>query len=535
MTMDDTVMVGNDTFEVDWAIPDTLPDGMYTLRATLASAGLGITSVDQEVTINRLAERVEITDPVTRSASPSRFGTIVPLAGQVPAEEAEGQLKPIGNIDGLNTGETDGSGTSRVRAFYTTSPPGSTPAWTVCGTENAPGDALLSGAANDGVRCTLESVSQQTAVTGVALLANNSNRGPYDGRLNQAGDATRVEDSYVQTPTTLEPLGDPVVQRDIGPDQEYGCQEVVVLLTDQYEREIVGANVDVNAVGPSDRLKFDTGILPPYGVVAPARGGHAMELGYDCFGGSDRETPGEQGEHQVIGGPDLKHVESDSFGTEDTGEWGFNLYIPAGEVSDARYITQYVVWLDEGNDGSMINDDGCGADELSTFGSIGWGGDPTVAEAVTFDLHCEPHPPTTCPGGPALPDGTCPTVAPTPSESPSPTPTPTSKPDPKPVRDDITLRASDRKVPQRKAVVFRGRVRSAKASCKVNRPIRLASRRGPGKKFKVRDRTLTNNVGRWSFRRKMRVTSQWRAVARRTPGCPRLRTRILKVSVSRRT
>ena len=257
------------------------------------------------------------------------------------------------------------------------------------------------------------------------MVANNG-QSEYNRRLNQAGDATRIEESYAQVPTTFSTVGEEVIQAELGPDQEFGCQEIVAHLADQHGREIAGANIDVNAIGPSDRLKFENGIFTEEsGVKPPDRGGHAEEVAWTCLSGSD-ERANKQGEHQVVGGPDLKHVEADDYGTEDTGDWGFNLYVPAEEVSDARFVTQYVMWVDEANDGTFINDDGCTTDEKAAFGTIAWGGDPKLAEAVDLNVHCEsptpPPPPPTCPGGPALPDGTCPTASPSPSTSPSPQP-----------------------------------------------------------------------------------------------------------------
>lgn len=122
----------SDTFEAHWAIPDTLPDGAYTLRATVFENNVGVASVDKNVSIVRTAENVHVTYPNNGADSTfpnsGRFGTFAPLATSVPAEGSPQRPNPVGNIDNRHTfSATAGSGATFVRGFYTTSAPGTEP------------------------------------------------------------------------------------------------------------------------------------------------------------------------------------------------------------------------------------------------------------------------------------------------------------------------------------------------------------------------------------------------------------------------
>ena len=504
LTLDDVTMVGSDTFETDWDIPNNLTEGTYTIRATVASGGVGIDSASQDVFINRVAERVEITYPSGRTTPEgSSFGTYSPLGTELPEGGMGSRQLPVGNIDGLNTGETPGNGASRVRAFYTVSPPGSKPAWVPCGTETAPGDALWDDAANNGVRCTLQSASHQLAVTAVALVANTSNSDEFDTRFNGAGDATRVTNSYSQIPTSLSITEGDTGQVDASADGSFACWSVTANLVDQVGREVVGANLDVHATGPADSLKFGRGLIDGPGQV-PDRGGHASEPGFDCFGGSDDTEPRDQGEHQVIGGPDVKHLETAAAGTNDAGSWSFLLYVPAEGPTTNRFTSYYSIWTDEGEDGSSVNDDAFAAGELCTAGLIGWDKAPVAAEAGTLPLFgCEP-------------------------EGPEPEPEP--EPEPRPTEDKLSLRVSDNAVFRGSRVTFSGKVATVDEDCTPQRQVVLRSRKSGGG-FRDRVETIASSDGRWSLTRKIYKTRDWRVVAPATDSCDRLRSRIVKVTI----
>lgn len=531
--IDDVDRVGADTFEADWDIPDTLPDGMYTLRATLASGVLGVDSTDQNVMIQRVAERAEITYPDNRSGT-GKYGMFVPLAS---TKDADGNLeppRPVGNIENLNTGFANGSA-SYVRAFYTTSTPGSAPVWQPCGTEAAAGNPIPSGAADNGLRCRLANPEELGAVTAVALLANTS-QDEYDNQFNQAGDATRVLEPYAQVPTKLEVIEGQSATIESGEGGSFSCLLVTVSLADQLGREIAGANMDAQAWGPHDRLRFGTGFFDTYSADPPDRGSHASEAGIHCFRPEDDRSPrGQQGEHQVIGGPDVKHVEATTTatspagnGTSDTGIWGFELHIPNDSDTPERHTTYWEVWVDELNDASAVNNDTYDANEVCRSGLVGWDA-PASSDPMGVTPSC-PNAPPVDPCATASPQTTqpCPTTSPSPSTSPSPTSSPTSPP-----QDEgtITLNAGRKRVPAGTRVRFSGAVDSSD-ECTSGRQIVLQSRR-PGKSFRNRVLTASGSDGAWSTSRRLRKTTEWRVLARAAAGCAELTSSVVKVRVKR--
>ena len=399
-TMDSTLGdPSQNTYEADWAIPSTLPDGDYTLRATLFENNEAIDTADQDVIVMRTAERVEITYPTAGGTGPGptdgSFGTFAALAREVPAEGAPTRGLPVGNIESNNTGAAPGTGTSFVRTFYTVSQPGTSPDWIACGTEKAPGDASsLSTAAHNGVRCTLKNPTHQTLVTAVSAVANTS-QNSFDPNFNQAGDVRRVKDSYAQVPTTFGLLdGSTGVTIPENDDGSWNCHTATTMLTDQRGWEILSANIDVHTSGPNDKLRYDTGIFAPSGFQAPDRHVTSPEPGYDCLGGNDQVVD-NQGEHQILGGPDIKHIESDGGGTGDTGTWSFSFWTPNDSVTAERFTAGFTAWVDEFDDGCIANDDLFGQDELSASGIVGFGKGPgaPVPFPSRFVESCLPKPP----------------------------------------------------------------------------------------------------------------------------------------------
>ena len=517
--IDDVEQVGTDTYEADWDIPDTLPDGPYTLRATLASGVLGIDNVDQPIMIQRLAERAEITYPDNRSGS-GGYGMFVPLGTSANADGAAEAPKALGNTDIRYTSAAPGSGTAKVRAFYTVTDPGAEPQWLACGTESAGGAAIPSSAADNGVRCTLGSVEHLPLVTAVAVVSNTTKQG-YEAALNQAGDATRVVDAYAQIPSTLD-----VITGATGTVDGGGCHLVEVEVADQFGREVTGANVDVHAWGPTDRLKFGTGTFDDWASVAPDRGSHASEEGIHCFAPEDDQSPvGPQGEHQVIGGPDVKHIETDPVGTDDTGTWGFQLYLPADNATTERHTTYWEVWLDETNTGSSVNSDTYDVNELCRSGLVGWDSGAATTPVPGATPSCPDQPPTEPCGGTATQTPQpCPT-------SPSPTPTVSPTPTPPPGDDDsITIKANDRKTQRGRRVRFSGAI-DASAGCRAGREVLLQSRLSGGK-FRTRVLTASAADGHWSVRKKVRRTAEWRVLARANGACGSLSSSAIKVRVT---
>lgn len=503
-TFDQINQVGNVTFEHRWNIPTTLPDGPYTLRATLFQGNESVASVDQDVTLLRLADRAEVlyptTDPGSAFPGGGGFGTFHPLARSLPEEGDPDRPLPVGNVEQAHTGESeDGGGTASVRAFYTTSTPGSVPEWKACGTEGAPGAAPFpSGAANDGVRCTLAEAADQSKITAVAAVAN-SNPGGYDPTANGAGDVVRVLNSYAQVPVSFNiASGDGAKLNANGTTGAFPCHTITGSLTDQASREILGANIDVQAFGPTDKTWFDTGFDTEGPVKEADRNHHLTEPGYDCFGQNDR-TGSPQSEHQIRGAPDLKHVESTDRETNDKGEWGFSFKIPGEQVTEERFTFHYTMFVDEADDGCHANDDLLTGSELFRAGSVGLGADPAapVAPAVSAVDQCGPPPP---PPPPILIDRL------------------------------IDIDVSSTAVRKGRKVRFFGKIESKEDKCESIQVVQLKTRNRKGRKFKTIAVGRTDNFGNYEFRKVIiSRTRQYRAVAPATDECKRTASAIVTV------
>ena len=500
-TIDSDFTSAANTYQANWNIPDNLPDGPYTLRATLFSNNEAISNVDQAIVINRLAERMEITYPGVGSSGPGpvdgSFGTYAPLAQAIPEEGAATRGLPIGNIDGNHTGLAPGSGTSYVRAFYTISAAGTDPEWITCGTQGAPGSATLSSAANDGVRCTLEDAAHQTLVTAVAAVANNS-QGAFDPAMNGAGDAARVLEAYSQTPAALNlSEGSTQVMIEESEDGSYACHIASATLEDERGREVLGANIDVHASGPNDKLRFDTGLLSESGLQAPDRHVQALEPGYDCFAGSTEGEVLDQAEHQILGGSDIKHIESDATGTEDDGLWAFGLWTPKESVGDS-YSARFTMWVDEADDGCNANDDRFTDGELSATGIVGFGFFPPPVEPLA-----------PVPLSPCVP----------PSEGPA--------------LRTVSLFADRDRAESGEEVTVTGTVSSAYIDCVDEEAVKIKWRR-PGRRFTKVTEVITATDGSFSATvYPKRGQNEYRAVVPLTETCVRARSEVVSVRTPR--
>jgi hypothetical protein len=497
-TLDAVSEIGPDTFDYKWDIPNTMPDGAYTLRATLFSQNEAIDHVDKNITIIRLGDKATVDYPTRTpgSAWPTdgSFGTYRPLAPALPKTGIAQRGKPVGNIDTSHTVGTElTSGTTRVRAFYTTAAPGTAPQWKACGTEKTPGHPVPSSAANDGVRCTLASSADQKQVTAVAVVANSS-PGEYEPAANGAGDAIRVGRAYAQRPKTFS-----IVEGDGGvleenPNGGFPCHTVVSHLEDFKGREIVAANVDVHATGPTDKLRLDTGLLPHSGITHADRNHSLAEPGFDCFGENEQSTS-DQSEHQILGGPDMKHAEADSFGTDDEGNWGFSFKVPANQVGSERFSVHAWTHVDEGDDGCHANDDSLRLDELVDTTSVG------------LD-----RAPATTPPPVASAEERC---------------------DRLPALRTIGLSAGRRRVPIGQTVDLRGAILGI-PRCIRGQSVRLRSRKPGERRFTGSRTARSRSNGRFSFQNiRVNKTLEYRASVRRTSRCVAATSEIVKVRARR--
>jgi hypothetical protein len=268
-------------------------------------------------------------------------------------------------------------GSASVKAWFTTSAPGTSPVWRLCN----PGEG--STAFPDGVRCTYPGDDPTTKETNEAVdPAKVTAVGLLHGDAG-AGDVVRVT-PYVQEPAgfssqvfarlattgAIDTATPGSFTRHKDPNTGlYGCSDwVQVKVTDQVGRSIAGANLDAHAQGPSDQLKFHTSYLAATGnsaTLQPPSEGHSFpEAGTKCA--KHHDTIVQQGEHGMGGQPDRKHVETTS-GSRDDGTFDFAL------ESDQPGTTQLTVWLDKKEDDKFC--DG----EPSIAVAFGWGQEPPSA------------------------------------------------------------------------------------------------------------------------------------------------------------
>ena len=309
--------VSPDAWETFVPLPDSYADGTnYTLRARLYRGVPGnadeVANADMTVEINQsevpppIAETVEL-------AYPDNGGTL-------------GIFRPKDKRPNALLDYQASVGTERVRAFYTLSQPGATPQWETCG-NSVPTD---DGAGR--VRCTLSEGHAPNGVTAVAMVSNKTSpSAPPNPQLDDSGDAHRVY-PYLQKPDAVE-----VESASKSPSRT--CSVVRAVVTDQFARPIAGANVDVHAKGPTDRLRFASspGQTNPF---KPPDVAHALkESAKRCSDNSDFRR---QADHNAAG-PDSKHIESEK-GTTNAGAFAFGLRSRSVGETSGR------VWVDRNDD-----------------------------------------------------------------------------------------------------------------------------------------------------------------------------------------
>lgn len=366
--------VAPDAFEFNWDVGTLVPGLEYTLRAILYSgSGIGATEVAR-------AEQIVVATTPNSSAAAD---IVYPAGGA----QTGFYVNPLNGTTNTVIRAEYSAGTTTVRAFYTVSDAGDPPVWKPCtGATAVSGDqpqATTGGQVT--LRCVLQAVDQGAgSVTALGVVSNNAQRRAYNQNFNQAGDGIRVF-PYEQDATTTR-IDAPTVRMDGDLGNEEVCSSPAQYLTvlDQLEHPIAGMSVDVHAQGPNDQLAFDTGgffTLPPNDGNSPPDQGHTgLETAYDCS--EDVPLAGEQGDHNIPGTPDIKHIEGSS---DNTGSFGFVL------SSTAAGTTQVTMWADEDDDDRYCDD------EPASAASLGWNM-PAPAPAgetpIVFDCPIpEPPPP----------------------------------------------------------------------------------------------------------------------------------------------
>jgi hypothetical protein len=416
-----------------------------------------------------------------------------PSAARITDPEMGGQLGFLVNPDGTQTAPVSflltnsmfGSGGSLL---YTTSEVGTEPTWNACGTSaanNMPGYGVTTAS------CTLVGSDSPDDVTAVAVAAGS-------GSSATGSDAVTIE-SYVITPTTLtlrfldgDPTGPPNVLSQVSFNQ---CTDVLqATVEDQFGEPIPHVNLDLHAVGPSDKLRVGSSLATD-AFQAPDAGDHDTEGAADCpnDSGSDGLL---QGDHDEVGRADIKHIES-AGNTDLSGEFTWTMFLPG---SSSAGDTQIEVWVDPDD-----NDTHCDS-ELSADAAIAWGDNNFVQSAgiAPFEDDCpivQPSPqPTPTPS--PTPTPTPAPTGPSPSASPTPQPTPTEAPTPEPDPVDVHSLVSIRNG-------FLGAIATTPTACENRREVVLKKKR-PGKDRAVGS-DISDRGGNWKI--KMNRSGAYYAVA----------------------
>lgn len=341
--------VSTDTWEFFMPIPDTHPDAAtYTLRARLYS---GVPGDADEVAND------EMTVEINQSEVPPPRGETVELSypdngGRLGIFVPKGK-RPVAVFDYQAS-----SGANSVRAFYTLSDPGTAPDW-----EDSCGAADPDDQGFGKVRCILAEGHNPLDVTAVAVVANKGAHAPPappNPALDDTGDAHRVV-PYLQQPSSVE-----ISQGNQTVDLAT-CHLMTAFVTDQLDRAVAAANVDIHADGPEDELHFGTigdgtGTGPnDTDPFQAADTGHvSKENAKRC---SNNQNLNQQGDHNSPGRDDVKHIESTT-GTSNSGAFRFALR------SDFAGGTFVQAWAD------VDDDDVADLTEASGGSQLGWGSPP---------------------------------------------------------------------------------------------------------------------------------------------------------------
>ena len=492
--------VGTDTFECHWNLTGVAAGG-GTVRAILFSGSTSVSQDEEPVTIDPEGQTLEILYPT--NGGEVGFYT---RAGGISSAMIDVRTSAAGNPEG-------DEGTEEVEVYYSTSPPGTEPAFIPCGSDTTTGGTA------DSIRCDLTEDDPDTAanendepsqVTAIAAVPIDTDEGPLPAPPagpdpdaapdNDAADAHRAT-GYEQDPGSVL-IAPQTQQKNAGQ-----CSDpIVATVQDTRGRIVVGANVDVHAQGPTDNLSFD-GVAEADGNTSENKPpeGHTAEPAVDCETATATAPPefgGEQGDHDRIDA-DIKHIESVEDGTTEEGRFSFKLYSPNAGV------TQYTVWADEDN-----NDQFCSAEAFSN-GSIGWSTTAPSPTGVTAEQTSCPKP---TPGTTATPGATTsPTATATATSTAGPTNTATST---GPSTDrSVTMSVDDSSVLAGRNVTFSGQILSGDPSCTDNEFIQIRRRIHGTNSFQDLFFTQTDSQGRFSVTKRTKFSADYIAVATAHDNC----------------
>jgi hypothetical protein len=340
----------SDTWEADFGIPAGTVDGTQYQVSAIIYSNNGTTEDSSEQTL--------ITIQNTPPAQANTAEIAYPMAGGPvgffhPRDKATNSV-----VTGFAS-----EGTQQVRVLYSTTAIGSPAEWSECGSAVPGSTAPHAWRA----RCNLKDTDNFTTVKAIAAVANSTPPpGPPQAAGDESGDAHRVF-PYAQVPTKID-FDESQIQAD--PTK---CEPFTIEVDDQSNVPIAGLNLDLHGKGPSDQLRFsemtdDTTQLAINSPFQAPDQGHSKEAAGKC---KPTNAANQQGEHNVAGGADIKHIESVA-GTNNQGQFTAVLLSP-----DAGG-TQVTAWADENdNDAPDLT-------EASGSAQIGWGQAPPPPEKTLF-------------------------------------------------------------------------------------------------------------------------------------------------------
>ncbi|MDQ4125602.1 MAG: hypothetical protein M3134_08390 [Actinomycetota bacterium] len=359
-----------DTYEYFWQVPNSIAAYFGTLKVRMyeeTPTGFEEVGADEEYVRLQHREGHFIDEPRIAEAEtvemtwPSMNG---PLGFYKPAGTGtvwrtvvEGLASP--NLDDPTQGDTDtpSTGADQVRVFYSTTPPGAEPKFTLCASTGSstggPG-----GAETWAATCALAAEDRPSQVTALAAVAmQNQARQNNAARYSQESADVhrvqpylqRVEEMTIDLATSTESDSGRRRHTTQGASNST-CMAYRVTVKDALDRPVQGANVDVHLKGPGDAVQFgrefSQSVQQTSGFQKPQKG-HSAEVGRDC------DTNGnyadlQQGDHNVPGADDIKHLESAPTGTglsggrgTTFGQWQFHVW--SSLVGD----TAITAWVDD--------------------------------------------------------------------------------------------------------------------------------------------------------------------------------------------
>jgi hypothetical protein len=368
----DPVAGSPDTYELYWDIPNSIPEGNATMIVRMYGQTILGT---EEVAKHEIAVQMEHKG----GDVPHPGGSTVEFT--FPAQNGEiGFFKPRGGqwrsaVDIKSNDFENGRGdAATANFFYTVSAPGEAPKWKQCAASATNVD--LPPVAS--FTCSLQGKdgpSQLTAI-GVGTTAPHD---PVAGFWGQSGgDAHRVHARTVlPEDMKVSILPKAMIDAPSTTGTEVAgvrCISLMATVLDDLGRRVQGASLDAHLTGPSDQTQFGfedqvvQGVLITENSVSslhqkPDKGHPSAEPGHNC----DRDGPSatapkenqgenyptekvnedEQGDHNVPGASDTKHLETTagsglSGGTGvGQGQWQFQFYSPTAGFTDV------VVWVDD--------------------------------------------------------------------------------------------------------------------------------------------------------------------------------------------